>query len=94
MGTRSDWNSAPASENVSENGDTPANGTEAGEEDGEPSRRRWTIYDDEKDVDARKSRQSADDHVHNYVQDQLKRLMSPDAPPEVEDEIEAKYDGM
>lgn len=55
--------------------------------------RAWTIFDD--DTPARKAaKESADEHVHNYVQDQLKRLMSPDAPTQYQDEIEATYDGM
>lgn len=61
--------------------------------------RTYTIYKDEeggedKAEKARKERDEADDHVHNYVQDQLKRLMSPDGPDQYQDEIEAQYDGM
>lgn len=90
MGARSDWNSAP----VSENGDdTPAETTNGDDETdpAQPNGRRWTIFQDE---ELRKEKESADEHVQKYVQDQLKRLMSPDAPTQNEDEIEAKYDGM
>ena len=94
---RSDWDSAPVSEHEAdgdEDATTEANTAANGDKD-TPSRR-WTIFNDEQDEKTHKERETADEHVHNYVQDQLKRLMSPDKPmsTEYEDEIEAKYDGM
>lgn len=85
LGMRSDWDSAAPSEYDDDtrpgtaNGDQTPNGTE-------PSGRRWTIFEEET---SRKARESADEHVHNYVQDQLKRLMQEDAPVAEEDELAA-----
>lgn len=85
MGARSDWQSAPPSEN----GDHTEH-----EHDGEQtegSRRAWTIFNEEQDESARKNRETADEHVHNYVQDQLKRLMSPDEVADrYKDELETE----
>lgn len=82
MGARSDWQSAAPSEEG-----------EDGEEDGDDedtksNGRTWTIYKENGVKSNKKEKESADDHVHKYVQDQLKRLMSPDGPAQYEDEIE------
>jgi len=95
---RSDWDSAPVSEHGDDDHDNDhtENNTEANGASGANGRdekgRRWTIFNE--DDESKKNRESADEHVQNYVQDQLKRLMSPDGNNEFEDEIEAKYDGM
>ncbi|GAB7342307.1 hypothetical protein MBLNU457_g0539t1 [Dothideomycetes sp. NU457] len=91
LGMRSDWDSAPVSEHGDDDNtenNTDANGANGRDEKG----RRWTIFNE--DDESKRHRESADEHVQNYVQDQLKRLMSPDGNNEFEDEIEAKYDGM
>lgn len=80
MGARSDWQSYPPSEageddDEGEGDETKSNG------------RAWTIYKEDAEA-SRKAKESADEHVHKYVQDQLKRLMSPDGPARNEDEIE------
>jgi len=91
LGMRSDWESAPVSEHDDEtDGVATPNGTDGRDPE---TGRRWTIFQDDHDDD-HKAKESADEHVHNYVQDQLKRLMSPDGPSRYEDEIEAKYDSM
>ncbi|KAH0365420.1 Six-hairpin glycosidase, partial [Aureobasidium melanogenum] len=84
IGARSDyWRSAPPSDD----GDHDAEAEEG--DDTKSNGRAWTIYKDDGNAEARnKERESADDHVHRYVQDQLKRLMTPDGPEQYEDEIE------
>ena len=80
IGARSDyWKSAPPSddgdhETHDDDDDTKSNG------------RAWTIY--KEDGNTNKEKESADEHVHKYVQDQLKRLMTPNGPEQYEDEIE------
>lgn len=82
MGVRSDWQSHPPSEEgdgddgEGEGDDTQSNG------------RTWTIYKGDGTKAKKSEVESADEHVHKYVQDQLKRLMSPDGPEQYEDEIE------
>ncbi|KAG9583757.1 N-carbamoyl-L-amino acid hydrolase, partial [Aureobasidium melanogenum] len=85
IGARSDyWRSAPPSDD----GDHEAEAEEG--DDTRSNGRAWTIYKDDGNAEARnKERESADDHVHRYVQDQLKRLMTPDGPEQYEDEIDA-----
>ncbi|THY75725.1 family 63 glycoside hydrolase [Aureobasidium pullulans] len=85
IGARSDyWKSAPPSDDGDHEGDHEA---EEGD-DTKSNGRAWTIYKDDGNTDARKEKESADDHVHKYVQDQLKRLMTPNGPEQYEDEIE------
>lgn len=81
MGARSDWQSYPPSEN----GDEGENGEEGDET--RSNSRTWTIYKEDGNS-SKKEKESADEHVHKYVQDQLKRFMSPDGPEQYEDEIE------
>jgi len=79
MGMRSDWQSYPPSEEGGEEGD---------DDDTKSNGRTWTIYKEDGSKPAKSEQESADAHVHKYVQDQLKRLMSPDGPEQYEDEIE------
>ena len=84
MGARSDWQSYPPSE---EGGD--GEGEEGGDDDDTKSNgRTWTIYKGDGTKGSKSDKETADEHVHKYVQDQLKRLMSPDGPEQYEDEIE------
>ena len=86
LGMRSDWDSAPVSEHGDDDhteNNTHANGADGRDEKG----RRWTLF--QEDDESKKAKESADEHVQNYVQDQLKRLMSPDGGNDFEDEIEA-----
>lgn len=81
MGARSDWQSYPPSE-AGEDDDEGEEGDET-----KSNGRAWTIYKEDAEA-SKKAKESADEHVHKYVQDQLKRLMSPDGPARTEDEIE------
>ncbi|KAF2228290.1 Six-hairpin glycosidase-like protein [Elsinoe ampelina] len=92
MGMRSDWDSSAAlSELDQDEDDETTNGTRPTSANGEFDKgRRWTIFQDE---ESRKARESADEHVHNYVQDQLKRLMTPDGPVAGEDELDTHVNG-
>lgn len=80
IGARSDFQSYPPSEDGDDNNDhddTASNG------------RTWTIYKgDDHGAVPQKEKENADEHVHKYVQDQLKRLMTPNGPEQYEDEIE------
>lgn len=81
MGARSDWQSYPPSE--------AGDDDEDGEDGKSAPSRTWTIYkEDGGKPNGNKDKETADEHVHKYVQDQLKRLMGPDGPNQYEDEIE------
>lgn len=86
IGARSDWASSAQSE--AEDDNEVIEPISKGEED---RGRRWTIFQD--DPEKKAAKETADEHVHNYVQDQLRRLMSPDGPTAGEDELETHLNG-
>jgi len=88
IGRRSDWDSAAPSENGDGDETQPPSATTV---EYEPHRR-WTIFED--DEQRKKERETVDEHVQNYVQDQLKRLMIPDGPAAGEEELETHVNGV
>lgn len=86
IGARSDWASSAQSEAEDENEVNEPIGK------GEEQRgRSWTIFAD--DPEKKAAKETADEHVHKYVQDQLRRLMTPDGPAAGEEELETHLNG-
>ena len=81
LGARSDWDSEK-----DDDGTEPLSATT------EDRGRTWSIYKED-DLAKKKTKESGDEHVHKYVQDQLRRLMSPDGSAAGEDELETHLNG-